>query len=379
MPAMERESVDNRIGVIDGLRGWAALCIVACHVYFFPRTLRWYHPHPLAFGFHLAPLGYLINLSEAVTLFFVLSGFVLTLPYIDGRRSMESMGDVWIFIKRRARRLLPLYFFGFLWFATFTTYDTDVWVTVERILQMSTLTRHFIYPFSGTPYNGVLWSLEVEWWCSMVLPFCLLLLRRFPINRIVASAVLISFFSRLWLTYGFIPGETLKDYLVLNNVFTRLDAFAIGMAVAWMFAMTKEKAHTHRRLIFLGGIFTLMFGGLLQQFVYNNDLPFFMASLSSGLITIGFGLSVLGLLLIRHILIRIFLENRPIRLIGRMCYSLYVWHLPAIGPLQPLLNIAHFIRYIILVFSTSLLSYRYIECNQATSWKDVLPQKKKTH
>ena len=50
------------------------------------------------------------NAALGVDVFFVLSGFVLYLPYRAGSRQFLSRADVKTFYKHRANRLLPLYF-----------------------------------------------------------------------------------------------------------------------------------------------------------------------------------------------------------------------------------------------------------------------------
>jgi peptidoglycan/LPS O-acetylase OafA/YrhL len=47
-----------------------------------------------------------------VNLFFILSGFVLFLPYAAGQRVMASWADVRHFYGRRFLRLMPLYYFA---------------------------------------------------------------------------------------------------------------------------------------------------------------------------------------------------------------------------------------------------------------------------
>jgi peptidoglycan/LPS O-acetylase OafA/YrhL len=350
-------SFGGRIGVIDGLRGWAILIIIAAHVYVGPMKQQWFHLYPAGFGLHLSPLGFFLNMNEAVTLFFVLSGCVLTLPYFQERRKMETINDVWAFVRRRSRRLLPLYCFAFLWFATFTSGALAPGPSFISVLEMGTLTRHFFHPFLFTPFDGVLWSLEVEWWCSLIIPFLLLALHRWSMRRILVIAILISLLSRILLTYHLVDDGTLRPYLSLNTVPSRLDAFVWGMAIAWLFCKKRDILFPYRYLFFTGAFVLLFPGFIIMQLVFQDELSYLVGSFACLIITAGLGLGTLSLLLMaQEYAVRFFFLNSPIRLCGRMCYSLYIWHFPAIASLQPLLTIYHFIRYL------CLLSYRFIEC-----------------
>ena len=91
-----------RLLFLDGLRGLAALYVLFFHVFtkgdevlstnnFFLNFLRFGH--------------------EAVVMFIVLSGFVLTLPLIKSKQLKIEDGEIG-FIKRRARRILPAYYAG---------------------------------------------------------------------------------------------------------------------------------------------------------------------------------------------------------------------------------------------------------------------------
>ena len=106
-------STAPRIPVVDGLRGIAILAVLQTHLFVDLTPSGWgsiglftYQdlvipicPLPLAHGW------------MGVNLFFVLSGFVLSLPYAEKRRRIETWDDAKAFWRHRARRLMPLYYF----------------------------------------------------------------------------------------------------------------------------------------------------------------------------------------------------------------------------------------------------------------------------
>ena len=90
-PALESKP---RYEILDGLRGVAALIVVAFHLF------ETYSPGPM---YQILNHGYL-----AVDFFFVLSGFVIGYAYDDRWSQMT----VWSFFKRRLIRLQPMVIMG---------------------------------------------------------------------------------------------------------------------------------------------------------------------------------------------------------------------------------------------------------------------------
>src|SRR6478672_4372173 len=109
MGLMPNQSGQTRVTQLDGLRGIAALVVIACHllstlpgignVVFDDRSA------PLDAAGHWAvfsPLHVLWNGTPAVHVFFVLSGFVLILPFTRGDKATR-------WTTYYAKRLLRLY------------------------------------------------------------------------------------------------------------------------------------------------------------------------------------------------------------------------------------------------------------------------------
>lgn len=149
-----------RYEILDGLRGVAAVLVVAYHLF-----ETYYH------GGTSQPInhGYL-----AVDFFFVLSGFVIGYAYDDRWDRMST----WGFVKRRLIRLHPMVIFGSLFGAALFYFgdcssfpligDTPWYKTALIMLWAFTMipipTSMDIRGWGETnPLNGPAWSLQWEY------------------------------------------------------------------------------------------------------------------------------------------------------------------------------------------------------------------------
>ncbi|QCI15417.1 acyltransferase [Pseudomonas putida] len=88
----------NRIKGLDGLRGIAVICVIISHSVLWPYI-----------GIESAKIKSLMNGHIGVSIFFVLSGFLITTLLIQEKESTGRV-DIVAFIKRRAMRIFPLYY-----------------------------------------------------------------------------------------------------------------------------------------------------------------------------------------------------------------------------------------------------------------------------
>lgn len=175
-----------RYEILDGLRGVAALLVVAYHLFeccFHDPTAQWLNH------------GYL-----AVDFFFALSGFVIGYAYDDrwGRMSL------WGFFKRRIVRLHPMVLFGCVWGACLFYWgmspsfpfiqDTPWWQVVLLMLlgctMVPALLKWDIRGWTETyPLNGPQWSLMFEYIANILYA---LLFRHLPKAALACLVVLLA-------------------------------------------------------------------------------------------------------------------------------------------------------------------------------------------
>jgi peptidoglycan/LPS O-acetylase OafA/YrhL len=98
----------RRLAGIEGLRGVAIASVLLYHV--------WLISPPRGTPIHLGWLGSHIfpQLGNGVTLFFALSGFLLFLPFATAALRQKRRPEFDAYLKNRALRILPAYWFIFL-------------------------------------------------------------------------------------------------------------------------------------------------------------------------------------------------------------------------------------------------------------------------
>lgn len=164
-----RTTGSGRVFQLDALRGLAAVTVVL---------------HHLRYVFvYAAPKWYLVPLfagDQAVDLFFVLSGFVLSLPYLRGRSNPYPL----YLIRRFIRIYLPFaaaacisiagarYFIRFQ--PSLTIWYQLTWRT--RVTWENVLLQFLMWPFAI--FNTAFWSLRYEMQLSVAMPVLARIVKR---------------------------------------------------------------------------------------------------------------------------------------------------------------------------------------------------------
>jgi peptidoglycan/LPS O-acetylase OafA/YrhL len=156
---------------IDGLRALAVLGVVFFHAVE-PTSAR-------ALQTPLEALG-----SRGVDLFFVLSGFCLSLPLSP--QKMRTTGDVLTFVRRRFTRIAPVFYVALALFAALAATPfglPDVTGPVAWPDQRADLVRDALFFQDLQPMHDVpMWTLGIEMRWYLVFPFALMLFYRTKIG-----------------------------------------------------------------------------------------------------------------------------------------------------------------------------------------------------
>ncbi len=356
-----------KIPVINGLRGLAIIAVLYTHLFgkrpvFDASHIGWLPLHGIP--------ALETNLYRAVQLFFIISGFVLALPYFTGRRHMIRGSDIVDFYKRRAKRLLPLYFFSVLIGMAFV-YPHEL---TKGIPLMFTATFIFDKEMFSPPYNTILWSLGIEIWACIFLPFILLGIRKTGVLRmliiLVCMGLLIRGAPHVW---EWAAGFQGKYRMIENSVFGRMEDFMWGIALSAVYVRTTYFKNMGWAFC---GILLLFLSLNLSDAVQLHTVMPVLTPLVHTLFNMSFFMVMAPLLQQPRSWPTTILSFRPLQMIGLMSYSLYVWHFMVQTSMQPWINTEHLIRYILILFGISWLSYRYIEFGNVENVRALLPQKK---
>ena len=229
-------STPRRAGWIPELAGYRAVAALA------------------VFAFHLAsidaPGGLVGRLTvplgnAAVSLFFVLSGFLVYRPFAEWALLDAAPVATWRFIVRRLARILPLYWVVLTLHFLVTEPDRPLglgeYLTSYLLIQNFRGTLVFLPPF-------VAWSLCIELWFSVALPFIAAPLRRAGRGRRLIERTQIQFLGigllagtsivfRIWALGS--PGDGRVLWMPAY-----LDWFSAGLVLAVLGAYWSERSPT---------------------------------------------------------------------------------------------------------------------------------------
>ena len=101
-PELDRRSAGTYFPAMDGYRAVAALAVLLAHVALLSGIVR----TNTTFG------PYLARADVGVSVFFLLSGFLLYRPFVAARLAGRPSGSLGGYVRRRALRIIPAYWFA---------------------------------------------------------------------------------------------------------------------------------------------------------------------------------------------------------------------------------------------------------------------------
>lgn len=267
-----------------------------------------------------------------VPIFFVLSGFLLGLPFAEWQAGMRARPDFGKYMLRRVLRVFPAYYAQLLVLVGLALFLQD------RILIQGGLDlfRHalmlFVPPPVGvTPINPVWWTLPIELSFYMLLPFLAYWLRPHHWWRVLVLCMVSMWIWRygvvLLMSDSPVPARLVTSYQLPGS----LDMFGLGMLGALLHVnrarvpawLVPREGRT--RLAVLG--LALMVSALYWMHAgyrnYWTNSPIFYVW------TPLFCLGVMAIILAavsRCRLTQTLFANRYLVFAGVISYSIYLWH-----------------------------------------------------
>ena len=301
----------QRIKPLDGLRAFAALGVIWIHSWGFCSN-------PALNVFSVDFYKIIAIAGNGVDFFFVISGFCM---YLMIDKNTFTINGYMHFLSKRFLRIAPAFFASVMVYALIIKTNNpqfDFWYNVLF---------HFLFlnnVVTSNTLSGPFWSIGVEWHFYMILPILIELSKRISI---INAVILFSFFSLSFFCFA-----NLGYFQVLwweNQVITRFPEFGCGIIAAHFFIKNYKipKFLAGTIGLFLG--FGVMYLGRIMMFtpflLKIGSFAFIFKAISYTVMTTGFAFILYHVITIPSLLSKV-LSYRVFSYLGKISYSIYLWH-----------------------------------------------------
>ena len=344
---LSRELSDNKLQIdcLDGLRGLAALIVVASHtsnagMYFLPFL-------------KFEGLG-----KSGVYLFFLISSFLLTRPLLSKGEKIFSFDNMSHYWQRRFFRIYPLYFIYLVTALTTTSILTNIFnksdMGIPFSLTFSELINHLIL-IEG---KGVTWSIAVEFKFYFILPFLVYII--YKLKCLENTYQILFLLICIVLTSNIFPSSDSK----VNDIslLPYLPIFFTGILCAVIQESVKDYSKTFFKLISTIGIvgMILMTPKVFSELFFVVPNNFFHREFL--MYTILWACILIAAINTKGILNKI-LCSKTLKFFGAISFSLYLFHVSFIKIFSRIEVTDSIDAWLVLLLASVLayLSFRLIE------------------
>ena len=286
-------------------------------------------------------------------MFFALSGFLITTLLLEENRATNKISLRAFYIRRTFRLFPALYFLLslILVYALFFTIGTTKWIILKEIFASSFYMYNicWIWDFKQM-LLGHTWSLGVEEQFYLFWPLIIILfLHYFSIYKLQIG--LFFFIPMIWCL------KFTNQFPIINSLFYE------SLFIGCLFALLRWNGNLPNRipnaitvLVFLLLVFAGIFPIPVSNVIFGNNGRFIF-----GILTM---IVILGLVGEPDCIVGKLLRNRILVFIGKISYSLYLWHLPVFrwfflhSTLPPIVS---FISKFFVTFVLAILSLQLVE------------------
>jgi peptidoglycan/LPS O-acetylase OafA/YrhL len=327
----------SRIPGADGLRALACLLVVWHHTTqrFNPENAPNWIQNIHFFG---------MRAEVGVSLFFVLSGCLLSLPFWNSFVHATPFPNIRFYATNRAARIIPAYWFNLL-FCTLLAYfvfglSINWWRFISGLLFINSYHYSSFFP---AELNGPLWSIGLEVSCYFLLPLVLFITIKstkkisFAITGLVGWILALQLLNP-WLISTFMTGEDLKgwqygltggakQWLPYWNIDSFFTQFLSGSLAALIIVALRTRGIMHSRsfdfsavLFAIAAIWLVanrLTPGAPDSFTKQPYVaPFYSILMAGVLISAAFSARLSRVL-----------DNKLFRWIAKLSFSIYLWHM----------------------------------------------------
>lgn len=337
---------------LDGIRAIAVIAIIIFHL----------NPKWLPGGF----LG--------VDTFFVISGYLIAMLLINEYEKTGTINILQFWIRRMKRLFPPVLFMILIVIQYIIFFDQSLLYQLKKdVIAALLYISNWWYIFDGLSYFESfearplehLWSLAIEEQFYLLFPLILILmLNKWSKKNILLLFFVVSILSAILMSTLYDPAANVSR--IYFGTDTRLQTLLLGVMCAFIWPAFKLKRDAPRILVVI--IDFLGFIGLIVLMYSIYKLSEHSAFLFNG------GFYVLGIFTLLIIMAAVhpssimsrLLGIKPLTVIGKYSYSLYLWHYPVIVLMQK-----HFVQgqvpiyihisSVILTIVLAVFSYKLIE------------------
>ena len=307
LPYAEQTSQRRSIPSLDGLRAISISLVVLAH-------------YTMAFDKPAFWNGYIFQMSQlGVNTFFVISGFLITL-LLCKEQAKNTTISLRSFYHRRAWRIFPP-FYVYLTVVAFLSRIGIVHLSAKEIITDGLFLGNYCLP-THVSVLGHTWTLALEEQFYLLWPFCLNRLKR---ARAIKAALLLLVLEPLIRVAEYALITQLRASGNIAATFhTRIDTLMFGCLVALLWRNERFVTILHRfikRPTFYGAVVFLFCIEPLLNIYFRSIYHAFWFTCD------GAAISIVLVYLVRHPLTiggRL-MNLRPMRYVGRLSYSLYLW------------------------------------------------------
>ena len=327
--------MNKRIESLDGLRALSIFFVVFGHLL-------------SNFTTHLLYLG-----NFGVKVFFVISGFLITSILAA---EFEQTGTINLkkFYFRRTLRIFPAFYFYIL--IIFLTRVLGIYqIPATDFISALTYTSNY-FPASSLQL-GHSWSLAVEEQFYLIYPGLFVLLGSGKIKKTLILVVLLAPLIRLLTMSLFYSGGNFDLWMVFA-FHTNMDALAIGCLLAFYGNRLAENSYYQKFLNSSAAFVALSL--IICAVFYDPKAYLFLFTLGWTILHLTIALAVHWLIVNHDSRIGRLFNLAPVRYIGVLSYSIYLWQQPFAVYSENLVW-THYPFNLIMIVLFSLISYYLIE------------------
>lgn len=319
----------EHIRALTGLRFFAALWVVCFHSFNHGRgvfEVRFPDTFPRVQA--ITDVGLL-----GVDLFFMLSGFVLALNYLDQLGPRWRWDRIGRFLWLRLARIWPLYVTVLLLAGMVIVVRHHAWgtiglrkITPRFFLEQLLMVQQWLTP-EWDSWSGPAWSLSAEWLAYLLFPaLALVVLRLRP--RLRARSLFVAAFLAMVPIFVHVAAHHSLDRRAWS--LRIICEFVAGMLLCAAVSRLELTAR-QRSVAGWGAIGTVLVGLVGLELVWTSDRPWL------GLFVVALFLPLLGFLAVGTGPLPRLLSTKALVLGGGISYALYLVHMPMLDLYRDLL------------------------------------------